>query len=74
MLNLANRILQSLVVVIAACASAFAGADYVEDWGPAIGSQFPAFELADSSGELRDLDSLATPSGLLLFFSRSADW
>ena len=72
--NLANRILQSIVLIIAACASAFAGADYVDDWGPAIGSEMPEFELADSKGELRDRDSLATPSGLLLFFNRSADW
>ena len=72
--NLANRILQSIAVVFAACASAFAGAEYLDDWGPAIGSQMPEFELADSNGELRDRDNLAAPSGLLLFFTRSADW
>ena len=70
------------VLLLAISAYGFAHADnvdnlvdqYVDSWGPNIGSKVPAFELADSTGVLRDLDSLATPSGLILFFTRSADW
>ena len=60
------------LVVLAACAAT--QADYADTWGPDIGSQMPAFELADATGQLRDFDSLATPSGLILFFTRSANW
>lgn len=72
--NLAKVVIRSVLAFVATCAAAFAGADYADDWGPEVGSQIPAFELADSTGELQNLDSLASPSGLLLFFTRSADW
>ena len=42
--------------------------------GPAIGEKVPQFELADQSGHNRRLDDLLGPKGLLLVFSRSADW
>lgn len=59
----------------------------VEDWlkfvqaqnddyrtGPAIGEKVPYFALTDQHGQTQTLDSLAGPNGLLLVFSRSADW
>lgn len=51
-----------------------ASADYADTWGPDMGSTIPAFELTDSNGALQDLDSLAAPGGLILFFTRSVDW
>ena len=42
--------------------------------GPAIGERVPQFELADQYGHNRTLDDLRGPKGLLLVFSRSADW
>jgi hypothetical protein len=42
--------------------------------GPEIGSKVPEFALPDQSGKLRSLPELAGPNGLLLLFSRSADW
>jgi hypothetical protein len=42
--------------------------------GPAIGDQVPQFELADQYGQNRTLQDLTGPNGLLLVFSRSADW
>ena len=51
-----------------------ANADYVEDWGPEVGSEIPLLEAFDQDGELRTLDSLTGNQGLLLFLNRSADW
>jgi hypothetical protein len=42
--------------------------------GPAVGSRVPAFALPDQNGKLRTLADLAGPNGLLLVFTRSADW
>jgi hypothetical protein len=42
--------------------------------GPAIGEKVPQFELRDQYGKNRRLDDLTGPHGLLLVFSRSADW
>jgi hypothetical protein len=42
--------------------------------GPDIGSKVPDFALPDQSGRSRSLSDLTGPSGLLLVFSRSADW
>ena len=42
--------------------------------GPGIGTRLPAFELRDSSGALRSMQSLMGPNGLVLVFFRSADW
>ena len=42
--------------------------------GPEIGQKIPDFTLHDQSGRLRDFESLAGDQGLLLLFSRSADW
>ena len=48
--------------------------EYLDDWGPEVGSKMPDFALTDSTGQLRDLDSLTNSSGLILFLTRSADW
>jgi len=42
--------------------------------GPAIGQPLIAFEARDQDGQLRNLDSLKGPNGLVLVFFRSADW
>jgi hypothetical protein len=42
--------------------------------GPEIGEKVPDFTLPDQSGRLRSVSDLAGPDGLLLVFSRSADW
>jgi hypothetical protein len=42
--------------------------------GPAIGQKVPEFALPDQSGRSRSLRDLVGPNGLLLVFSRSADW
>ena len=48
--------------------------EYLDSWGPEVGSKMPDFALTDSTGQLRDLGSLTNSSGLILFFTRSADW
>lgn len=42
--------------------------------GPAVGSRVPEFALPDQHGRTRTLADLAGPNGLLLVFTRSADW
>ncbi|MEQ1948167.1 MAG: peroxiredoxin family protein [Bryobacteraceae bacterium] len=42
--------------------------------GPAIGAHIPAFEAVDLDGKVRNFANLKGPKGLLLSFSRSADW
>ena len=42
--------------------------------GPAIGERVPDFELADQNGKQWALKQLMGPNGLLLVFTRSADW
>ena len=42
--------------------------------GPGIGEKVPEFTLPDQSGRSRSLRELMGPNGLLLVFSRSADW
>jgi hypothetical protein len=39
-----------------------------------VGAKIPDFELADQNGIQRKFSDLTGPSGLLLVFSRSADW
>jgi hypothetical protein len=51
-----------------------AWADYVDEWGPAVGSRIPALEVSDQDGKQRTLADLSGESGLLLFLNRSADW
>ena len=42
--------------------------------GPAIGEKVPDFALTNQHGQSLTLNELMGPSGLLLVFSRSADW
>lgn len=42
--------------------------------GPEIGAKVPAFSLPDQNGRDRSLADLTGENGLLLVFSRSADW
>jgi hypothetical protein len=42
--------------------------------GPAIGERVPDFELADQNGRQWALKQLMGTNGLLLVFTRSADW
>ena len=42
--------------------------------GPAVGARIPDFEAVDTEGKLRRFEDLRGPRGLVLLFSRSADW
>jgi hypothetical protein len=42
--------------------------------GPEIGEKVPEFVLTDQHGQTRTLNDLMGTNGLLLVFSRSADW
>jgi cytochrome oxidase Cu insertion factor (SCO1/SenC/PrrC family) len=44
------------------------------DYGPAVGSKIPAFELKDQDGKTHTLASLLGPKGAVILFFRSADW
>lgn len=47
---------------------------YSSVWGPKIGSQIPLLAANDHQGVPQSLESLSGGKGLLLVFSRSADW
>ena len=55
---------------------AFAQSDPVDPGtlGPQVGETVPDFTLQDHRGETRTLASLYGPRGVMLVFSRSADW
>jgi hypothetical protein len=42
--------------------------------GPAVGSKVPDFAGPDQNGTQRALHDLMGPKGMLLVFTRSADW
>ena len=42
--------------------------------GPQVGAMVPAFSGTDQFGTTQSLASLSGPKGLMLVFSRSADW
>ena len=42
--------------------------------GPQVGTTVPPFSGADQFGASQSLASLSGPKGLMLVFSRSADW
>ena len=46
----------------------------VQRLGPQVGQRVPDFTLVDQSGRQRSLQSLMGEKGLILVFSRSADW
>ena len=63
----------SLALGAAAAAQTPAPPD-VDGVGPQVGDVAPSFSLTDQTGAARDLASLMGPNGLMLVFSRSADW
>jgi hypothetical protein len=42
--------------------------------GPKVGARIPSFALQDQDGKTRSLKDLTGPKGLMLVFTRSADW
>ena len=67
----------TLALALAAVATAAAQAPPLPDvdrFGPQVGETVPSLSLTDQNGEARDLQSLMGPNGLMLVFSRSADW
>ena len=44
------------------------------DYGPAIGTPMPEFELRDQHGKTRTLRNVLGPKGAMILFFRSADW
>ena len=75
-MKLARIVTLTLALAFAAAATAAAQAPLpdVDRFGPQVGETVPSFTLADQNGEARDLASLMGPNGLMLVFSRSADW
>lgn len=55
-------------------AVAASGDDFASAWGPAVGSNIPMLAANDHTGTAQSLGSLSGDKGLLLVFSRSADW
>ena len=46
----------------------------VDRFGPQVGEVVPEFSLVDQRGETQTLQSLMGSNGMMLVFSRSADW
>src|SRR5262249_46864133 len=61
----------AMIVLFLLLAAVCSGA---EKTGPAIGARMPDFEAVDQNGNRQTFASLKGPKGLLLLFSRSADW
>ena len=49
-------------------------AEYVNKWGPEVGSSSPLVAAPDHRGITQSLSTLAGENGLLLVFNRSVDW
>jgi cytochrome oxidase Cu insertion factor (SCO1/SenC/PrrC family) len=64
----------AFVLATGAVASAQEPLPDVDRFGPQVGETVPDFSLVDQFGETRSLQSLMGPDGLMLVFSRSADW
>ena len=63
-----------LVSAVALTAAAQPPLPDVDRFGPRPGETVPSFSLVDQHGAPRDLQSLMGSNGLMLVFSRSADW
>ena len=48
--------------------------EYVNKWGPEVGSSSPILDAPDHVGTIKRLSTLAGENGLLLIFNRSVDW
>jgi hypothetical protein len=51
-----------------------AGAMFAAEFGPAVGSKMPGFELRDQDGKPHTLQSLLGAKGAMILFFRSSDW
>ena len=65
---------KTLTVLFLAGGAAMSSADAAVTTGPEVGERIPAFELKDHRGRTQTFDSLKGENGLLLIFTRSADW
>jgi len=61
-------------LALTAAGRAAQDAPNVDQLGPGVGDVVPAFSLPDQTGTVRSLESLMGREGLMLVFSRSADW
>ena len=50
------------------------GSEYSDTWGPPVGTSIPAGGFTSHIGETRTFLGLTGDAGLLIFFSRSAEW
>lgn len=66
------RLIRSILLALSALT--FATSARAHDQGPPVGAPIPAIEAQDQTGAARDLASLTGPNGLVLVFTRSADW
>jgi len=66
--------LGALVSVIPAGAQAPAPVVDIAKLGPQVGATVPPVSGTDQFGKAQTLASLSGPKGLMLVFSRSADW
>lgn len=76
-MKLARIVTLTSALALAAALTAGAQAPPLPDvdrFGPQVGETVPSFSLVDQFGAARDLASLGGPEGLMLVFSRSADW
>lgn len=61
-------------ILFLACTALLPGQTPPVKSGPEVGKAVPGFSLPDQAGQVRTLQSLMGPKGLLLVFFRSADW
>ena len=70
-----RHFLFSIVAVLTLAASSAAQElPDVERFGPQVGDIVPAFSLTDQRGQTQTVQSIMGPNGVMLVFSRSADW
>lgn len=75
-----HRFLSASVFVIALCAATVLSAQQpappvnTSTLGPQVGATVPPVSGVDQFGTTHTLASLSGPKGLMLVFSRSADW
>ena len=48
--------------------------EYVDSWGPPVGTAIPEASFEDQAGQPQTFAGLMSARGLLIFFNRSADW
>lgn len=66
--------LNTVCLLVATCASALYAQEGTKIPGLIAGDHIPPISAQDQSGSLQSFDSLKGKNGLLLLFSRSADW